>query len=436
MKPVLKHLLLSVLLILAASSIRAQVGIGTVAPDSRVVLEIQSTEKGILLPRVNISITPPPNVEGVLVFDPVSLKFKVCIGGKWISVNPLATDENDNVTATNNLTINNDVAINGSIVNANNATINANTFVGNGTIPIGGIIMWSGTTLPSGWALCDGKTINGYKTPDLRGRFIVGMTNEDNQNYEYPNSEKNDPDYRTISNNAGLNKIVLTGNNLPPHTHDQGSLRTELAGEHQHIYHGWKNVENGTGDRVKSKLNIPSDKDEDYAGDLAGNHTHIITGETGKSGGIYTYDTKTNPPRLNPAEECFQYKCTKSDASVFYSSMDLTSYSGTSSDNFTIELENITTFYDLKITSSGSGAVDPNTPPDLSEVFFKANIKLLHMNNIESCVENNPTKPYINPAHDDRYSDNEVIRINERWDAQPFDNRPPYYVLAFIMRIQ
>lgn len=38
------------------------------------------------------------------------------------------------------------------------------------SVPAGGIIMWSGETVPDGWALCDGE--NG--TPDLRGRFIYG----------------------------------------------------------------------------------------------------------------------------------------------------------------------------------------------------------------------------------------------------------------------
>ena len=48
----------------------------------------------------------------------------------------------------------------------------ASSFVGNGTIPIGGIIMWSGAdnAVPSNYALCDGS--NG--TPNLVDRFIVG----------------------------------------------------------------------------------------------------------------------------------------------------------------------------------------------------------------------------------------------------------------------
>lgn len=39
-----------------------------------------------------------------------------------------------------------------------------------GIIPLGGIVMWSGSQIPGGWSLCNGS--NG--TPDLRGRFIVG----------------------------------------------------------------------------------------------------------------------------------------------------------------------------------------------------------------------------------------------------------------------
>ncbi len=45
-----------------------------------------------------------------------------------------------------------------------------------GTAPLGSIVLWSGNSgqIPDGWALCDGQTSHGRKTPDLRGRFVVG----------------------------------------------------------------------------------------------------------------------------------------------------------------------------------------------------------------------------------------------------------------------
>lgn len=60
-----------------------------------------------------------------------------------------------------------------------------------GITPIGGIIMWSGTTTPSGWALCDGEELPPTsplrptitKTPDLRNKFIIGATNGGDSTY-------------------------------------------------------------------------------------------------------------------------------------------------------------------------------------------------------------------------------------------------------------
>ena len=42
-------------------------------------------------------------------------------------------------------------------------------------VPLGGIIMWSGNTVPDGWTLCDGSGgANDVTVPDLRNKFIVG----------------------------------------------------------------------------------------------------------------------------------------------------------------------------------------------------------------------------------------------------------------------
>lgn len=69
---------------------------------------------------------------------------------------------------------------------------------GGGGIPTGGIIIWSGTEVPNGWALCDGE--NG--TPDLRGRFVLG------QSETHPTGET-----------GGSEEVTLTVAQMPSHTH-------------------------------------------------------------------------------------------------------------------------------------------------------------------------------------------------------------------------
>ena len=84
----------------------------------------------------------------------------------------------------------------------------SNDMVG-GITPIGGIILWSGSTgsIPSGWALCDGN--NG--TPDLRNKFIVGAGS-------------------TYNVNATGGSADAT---LVSHTHGSGTL---TAADHTHSF--------------------------------------------------------------------------------------------------------------------------------------------------------------------------------------------------------
>lgn len=86
-------------------------------------------------------------------------------------------------------------------------------------IPVGGIIMWSGTiaTIPSGWALCNGSA----GTPDLRDKFVVGAhsdlsgTAKSNVEGSYNQSGGD------ISHNHGGNTTAhtLTAGQIPSHTH-------------------------------------------------------------------------------------------------------------------------------------------------------------------------------------------------------------------------
>jgi hypothetical protein len=43
-------------------------------------------------------------------------------------------------------------------------------------IPIGGIVAWSGSIvdIPAGYGICDGTIYDGYPSPDLRDRFVIG----------------------------------------------------------------------------------------------------------------------------------------------------------------------------------------------------------------------------------------------------------------------
>lgn len=84
----------------------------------------------------------------------------------------------------------------------------------NASIPIGGIIMWSGVSVPAGFALCDGAIANGSQTPDLRGRFIVGQDPR-----QYPGGTVWDENYNKINNTGGEKLVTLTTPQLPSHTH-------------------------------------------------------------------------------------------------------------------------------------------------------------------------------------------------------------------------
>jgi len=75
------------------------------------------------------------------------------------------------------------------------------------------IVLWSGdpNQIPEGWALCDGN--NG--TPDLRGRFVVGVNPNNNRNPNFSVYEKDAKD-------GGAESVTLQTSQIPGHTHNYG----------------------------------------------------------------------------------------------------------------------------------------------------------------------------------------------------------------------
>lgn len=90
---------------------------------------------------------------------------------------------------------------------------------------IGTISMFYGTTLPSGWLLCDGSTITqqdysdlflliGSNLPDLRGGVIVGSGTPPNQS-----DPSGYPITFMVGDSGGECYHQLNTSEVPPHTH-------------------------------------------------------------------------------------------------------------------------------------------------------------------------------------------------------------------------
>jgi len=83
-------------------------------------------------------------------------------------------------------------------------TLTATTLEGDGVVPAGAILLWSGAqnAIPSGYVICDGLN----STPDLRSSFVVGAGGS-----------------YSVGDTGGSNNITLATGNLPSHTHSTGN---------------------------------------------------------------------------------------------------------------------------------------------------------------------------------------------------------------------
>ena len=280
-----------------------QMGVNTTNPDSSSVLELKSIRRGFLMPRMTTSqrraISSPAN--GLFVFDTDDKMFYfydstyVTPSFGWTGLSPwiFKDDRSNKDTVTQlfmrdlythpsvqSLAIGTSVVIGDTTTNAPNdglfvkgetvtnddvtvkGTIEATKFVGHGITPIGGIIMWSGTTEPDGWELCDGNAnvmVNGIRIPDLTGRFIVGFNAAET-------------DYNAIGKNGGSKTSEHLHNIDPP-------SMTITGGTHTH---------SGTTGAPSATTGIA---DCGVCGDTrAANTTHTHAFSTSAGGGTHSHE--------------------------------------------------------------------------------------------------------------------------------------------------
>ena len=149
---------------------------------------------GEILPRQKILMTPYASWAA----DATNASGDFSVAGKATVKNAEVTNE---LIVDGKTTLKGDVAFSQGVTISGKVTVkDTGSFSGYGTIPVGGIIMWSGSTsnLPAGWALCNGQ--NG--TPDLSNRFIVSIG-----------------DQYSMGARGGAKEVALNVNQIPSHTH-------------------------------------------------------------------------------------------------------------------------------------------------------------------------------------------------------------------------
>lgn len=267
----------------------SQVGFDNPNPHPSSLIDMKSKDKGLLIPRMttvdrtNMTNNGKTPAHSLLVYDITQNMFfvfdTIANPDKWVALNPFQAPSNtgDIITST---TGNVGIGVPAPSQKLEvNGKVKAIEFIGYGTIPVGGIIMWSGSTtaLPEGWELCDG--LEGR--PDLKGRFIVGY---DPADFDYNALEKRGPVYSDADgtsngkNTQDAKNIKLTADQsgVPSHIH---TGYTSSNGEHTH------NVNSG-GDHLLDnvgQIRVPKSNSDFPTGPFsidmssAGNHSHNVT---------------------------------------------------------------------------------------------------------------------------------------------------------------
>ena len=275
-------------------SLMAQVGINTTSPDDNSVLDIQATNKGLLIPRLSTTQREAMSTgtgfsQGMMVYDITLDILFVGYGNgasantKWYAINPWKTEyRTDNNAITAHTTAMTATGIkHGNIgIGETNPTeklhvdgkVKATEFIGYGATPIGGIIMWSGSTVPDGWTLCNGVTNNGITPPNLSGRFVVGIGSNGTTSYSH-------------TNKGGEDAVTLSASQMPQHNH---TFTTSSNGNHTHQIERLPYDSQGSGISMQS-MGGSSNNDEGWTGvdtrtrgasiSTNGNHNHSGTTE-------------------------------------------------------------------------------------------------------------------------------------------------------------
>ena len=373
---------------------KAQIGINNSDPHESSILDIKHDTKGVLFPRIPNS-APLDDVQGMFFYATEDNKFYYYDSTSWQCINPL------NSTSPTNARLNGSLEIQGNLDVEAESTIS-----GFGTIPMGGIIMWSGEhdELPDGWALCNGEIVNTIQTPDLRGRFVVGhsigtnATNDPRYNGVGNKNVAVSNEYNYVGDVGGDTVVSLEDGNIPQHEHEMNHNHTITDPEHSHKILTGRN--GGNGEITK--------QDED--------NSAMKTTESSPTGiTINTYTGSTEVWGGAFQEEIAEYDYTGSSCQYLISEPNCTDIRPYS--NFIMKSDICGNFIPIVISKATKAVPIGDPIPIPNPEFFGS-------------------KPECeNPDYNPNYGTKTVITA-AHFGVDPVSTRPPYYVIAFIIRVK
>lgn len=232
-----------------------QVGIGTASPDPNSLLDLFSSEKGLLLPRVELTqlsnVAPlSAHIKGMIIYNTASVNdvkpgLYYNDGAKWVK---MATEKNR----------------------------------------IGDIKYGFQTADHEGWFLLDGRSVNALPDAAKQNAQALGLTNLLNAGNRFL---KTTSSVESVGTMGGANNFTLTQANLP---NIQFSGTTDTTGEHRHTYNyniiNTVNVGNDGGvNPIASNENLTRNTFS------AGTHRHDLSFHSGGSGQPISY----SPPYVS-----------------------------------------------------------------------------------------------------------------------------------------
>ena len=128
-----------------------------------------------------------------------------------------------------------------------------------GGVPAGGGALWFGSASPSGWLLCDGRTVNrqsfsalfnaigtqyntggesssDFRLPDTRGRVLMGLDNMGGTSANRVTATVAD----TLGGSGGAESHILTASEIAEHTHPVAyDDNSSGGGNDKDVLHNW-----------------------------------------------------------------------------------------------------------------------------------------------------------------------------------------------------